>query len=348
MSAKGQLSPQQDQPFASSNEEYRSTFENLIRTFRTVENSRIDKSFENFWLDPSLYSSYPSALFDKMGVLNKSSVLSFPRNIDRFDEAVASIRSSLIYDAPLAQKTIGNSPFLRERPELNILDLDLDFVLVPLIDSTVNLSSPKLSQYVEDQNVTFERAEIQLVSLVASMDVLVDASSRYRRLVGELLRVRQERANSLNGSKYDRRSYASLVDEEKRLSFNVRANRDLIQRLIDQLRTSYQKQLINREKIVTALTNQLAGVLYNDPKVVGTRETIQPFMKDTKIYFPRLSIAVEALRSAYLAFRKILIENDLLDNLLDDMYETTRTNYDPKNPSSNNPIIRLYTRDPEL
>lgn len=331
-----------------SNAEYQSTFENLLRTFRTVENSRDAKSFETFWLDQSSYSSYPSTLFDDTGTLDKSATLSFPRNIERFDEAVASIRSSLIYDAPLSVKTIGNSPFLRERPDFNILDLDLDFVLVPLIDSTVNLSSVKISQYVGDQSAMFERAKVQLASLVSSMNALVDASTRYRRLVGELFRVRQERANSLNGSKHDRRSYASLVGEENRLNFNIRANRDQIQRLIDQLRTSYQKQLVNREKIVTALTNQLAGVLYNDTKVVGSRETIQPFMKDTKIYFPRLSIALEALRPAYLSFRKILIENDLLDNLLDDMYETTRTNYDPSNPSSNNPIIRLYTRDPEL
>lgn len=294
------------------------------------------KSYSEFWNRRETLTEYPSQLFVGSGTskrLTRDSVLFFPRDVKRYDNAVASQTSLTRYWRHVLSMLVGRSPLLR------LYDIDtfeVDTILVPLLHVTLSDSLAMAKVPLSEQNVDYDTISRKMRLLVSNMDSLYHWAMHYCNSALTIVRLSDDnlqRARYLDETRYSNR-VRELEKERVRLDALLRRADINYERALERYKVAFARELSEREKIVDLLTNYLSGTLF---RFRGNTNYIEP-RKPVNIDRNDLRRRVESLIPYYRKLRMMLLERSMLQRLV-----ATLTEYSSSIAGTNdNSLVKKY------
>lgn len=286
----------------------------------------------DFWQRRETLTAYPPRLFANGGArLSRDSFSVFPRDNDRFDAAIASQVSLQRYWRLVASSLIDSSPSLR------LYDIDtfeVDTILVPLLSVALHDSLPIAEIPLSTQRDEYEALSRKMRLVVSNMDSLYHWAMSYCNNALILVRLSDDnlrRVRQLDETRYSNRVRA-LDEERVRLDALLRRAEIDYEHALNRYRTTFARELSEREKIVDVLTNYLSGTLFRvrNPSYVEPRHPVR---------FERGDVQrrVESLIPYYRKLRMMLIERGMLQKLIVELRR-----YAAESNANHNPLVERY------
>lgn len=308
--------------------------------YRLMSRGASVRSF-NFWDKRETLTEYPSQLFveekidgdetTKTKRLTRDSVLFFPRDQRRFNDAVASQVSLSRYWDHVLSSLVGRSPVLRSYP---IDTFEVDKVLVPLLHVTLSDAIVMSDVPLSRQNIEYESTARRMRLLVSNMDSLYHWAMHYCNSALTIVRLSDsnlQRARQLDETRYSNR-VRELKAERVRLDALLRRAEINYEQAMNRYKVAFARELNEREKIVDLLTNYLSGTLF---RIRGNVNYIEP-RKPVNIDRNDVRRRIESLIPFYRKLRLMLLERSMLQRLVAGLTEYSSVS------GNTNPLVKEY------